>query len=50
MRPAENINELIKKLQLKASILPLKEIPELIGDMQVDGFLRKVAGLLHKRS
>ncbi len=37
------------KLQLKASNRPLKEIPELIGDMQIDGFLREVAGLLHKR-
>jgi arsenite-transporting ATPase len=39
-----------KKMQEKANNLPLKEIPELIGDMQVDGFLREVAGLLHKRA
>jgi arsenite-transporting ATPase len=38
-----------KKMHEKANNLPLKEIPELIGDMQVDGFLREVAGLLHKR-
>ncbi|MCP4339498.1 MAG: ArsA family ATPase [Desulfobulbaceae bacterium] len=37
-----------KKMQEKADNLPLKEIPELIGDMQVDGFLREIAGLLHK--
>ncbi|MCK5517266.1 MAG: ArsA family ATPase [Desulfobulbaceae bacterium] len=39
-----------EKLQLEANNRPIKEIPELIGDMQVDGFLREVAGLLHKRS
>ncbi len=38
-----------KKMQQKANNRPLKEIPELIGDMQVDGFLREVADLLHKR-
>ncbi len=37
-----------KKMQLKAGNLPLKEIPELIGDTQVDGFLREVADLLQK--
>ncbi len=36
------------KMQMKANNLPLKEIPELIGDMKVDGFLREVAGLLHE--
>lgn len=37
-----------EKMQLKAGNLPLKEIPELIGDTQVDGFLREVADLLQK--
>ncbi len=38
-----------EKMQQKANNRPLKEIPELIGDMQVDGFLKEVAGLLYKR-
>lgn len=38
-----------EKMQQKSNNRPLKEIPELIGDIQVDGFLREVAGLLHKR-
>jgi arsenite-transporting ATPase len=38
----------LKKMQQKANNRPLKEIPELIGDMQVDGFLQEVAALLHK--
>ncbi len=38
----------LKKMRLKAGNLPLKEIPELIGDTQVDGFLREVADLLQK--
>ena len=37
-----------KKMQQKANNRPLKEIPELIGDIQIDGFLREVASLLHK--
>lgn len=38
-----------EKMQQKSNSRPLKEIPELIGDIEVDGFLREVAGLLHKR-
>lgn len=37
-----------EKMHHKANIRPLKEIPEMIGDMQIDGFLQEVAGLLHK--
>ncbi len=37
-----------EELLFKAKNRPLKEIPEMIGDMQVDGFLQEVAGLLHK--
>ncbi len=37
-----------KKMQQTAKGRPLKEIPELIGDIEIDGFLREVAGLLHK--
>ena len=37
-----------EKMHHKANIRPLKEIPELIRDMQIDGFLQEVAGLLHK--
>ncbi len=37
-----------KKMQQVADNRQLKEIPDLIGDMQVDGFLKDVATLLHK--
>ncbi|MCP3891964.1 MAG: ArsA family ATPase [Desulfobulbaceae bacterium] len=39
-----------KKMQQVADNRQLKEIPDLIGDMQVDGFLKDVATLLHKGS
>ncbi len=37
-----------KKMQQVADNRQLKEIPDLIGDMQLDGFLKDVATLLHK--
>lgn len=37
-----------EKMHHKANIRPLREIPELIGDMRLDGFLQEVADLLHK--
>lgn len=37
-----------EKMHLKVKNRQVKEIPELIGDMQLDGFLREVAGLLYK--
>jgi hypothetical protein len=37
-----------EKMYHKANIRPLKEIPELIGNIQIDGFLQEVAGLLHQ--
>ncbi len=37
-----------QKMQEKAQNLPLKEIPELIGDIDIDGFLKDVSGLLYK--
>ncbi len=37
-----------KKMQQLADNRQLKEIPDLIGDMQLDGFLKDVATLLHK--
>ena len=37
-----------EKMQQRVNSRPLKEIPELIGDIQLDGFLQEVAGLLHK--
>ncbi len=36
-----------EKMQQKANVRPVKEIPELIGDIQTDGFLQQVAGLLN---
>lgn len=39
-----------KIMQQKANNLPLKEIPELMGNnIEIDGFLRDVAHLLHKQ-
>lgn len=38
-----------EQMQLKANNLPLKEIPELVGDTQVDGFLGEVADFLNVR-
>jgi arsenite-transporting ATPase len=35
-------------MQQRANARPIREIPELIGNIQIDGFLQKVAGLLHK--
>lgn len=37
-----------EKMQQEVNIRPLKEIPVLIGDVQIDGFLQEVATLLHK--
>ncbi len=37
-----------EKMQQRVNNRPLKEIPELIGDIQIDGFLQDVANLLHK--
>lgn len=37
-----------EKMYHKANIRPLKEIPELIGNLQIEGFLQEVAGLLHQ--
>ncbi len=37
-----------EKMQQRVNNRPLKEIPELIGDIQIDGFLQEVAALLHK--
>lgn len=37
-----------EKMQIKAKNLPVKEIPELVGDIDIDGFLGQVAKLLHK--
>ncbi len=39
-----------EKMQGQAKNLPLKEIPELVGDIQIDGFLKDVAELLYERS
>lgn len=36
-----------ERMILKANNLPLKEIPEMIGDTQVDGFLGQVSDLLY---
>lgn len=38
-----------QKTQEKAGKLPLTEIPDLIGGIEIDGFLREVSVLLHKR-
>ncbi len=38
-----------QKMQEKAGKLPLIEIPDLVGDIEIDGFLREVSELLHKR-
>ncbi|WP_458775108.1 ArsA family ATPase [Desulforhopalus sp. 52FAK] len=39
-----------KNMQEKANDLPLIEIPDLVGDIEVDGFLRDVSKLLHEGS
>ncbi len=39
-----------KNMQKKAGTLPLIEIPDLVGDIDVDGFLSDVSKLLHKRT
>jgi arsenite-transporting ATPase len=37
-----------EKMQQRVNARPVKEIPELIGSIQIEGFLRQVAGLLYR--
>ncbi len=38
------------RMQEKAGEYPIKEIPELVSDIEINGFLKKVSSLLHNDS